>query len=246
MMKSLLKIFMFVLLLLTLNIIDPMLSNADSFPSNCIINKIGSPTGTEPGCSTTSGSSGGSTPTGNSFVDAAQALKDAWVTCNGTGSTTYADTDVSCISSHLSKYNTGSTFTAAFNYPDYIFGGVDYGGCVQCLGFVRLVAILVTNQDSTSSFLINADPADIIGASGKVVSANGGTFTEEDSPEPGDIGLTADGGFGHILIVKQLKPNPVDSSLDSFIAIEANWVPCHATDDQTHLDSGFIYYRYSK
>ena len=162
----------------------------------------------------------------NDLIKAGEAAVKAYGACNG-GSTNAGNE--SCMEDNLKKSGFSAKQVSAFakRRPGSIVG------CTQCLGFVGLVLALA-NSDPGS--LAGIGKAAQVAGQGVIKSGSVSFAKVSGKPQPGDIGVMG-GGVGHILIVKALEGNV------KFVAVEANWIHCHATNNQSHLVSQFVYFR---
>ncbi len=114
------------------------------------------------------------------------------------------------------------------------------GSCVECLGYISEVVSLVTASNTS----VAGSAAGVKNA----FKAGSVTFTplpDGTQPVAGDIGVNYTGGFGHIIIVKELKGK------SAFVAIESNQGEnCKITSERAinfgqdpYTGGGYIFFR---
>ena len=198
-----------------------LLTHAQSAQSNCVFTDIGNPQGqpkkVPPNCTTTSN---------NDVVKAAQTLTDAFQKCvNGK---TYSGGDT-CIEEYL-KNNGYSQAQISAMSTRRIAATQTSTNCAQCLGYAGMVLALL---HADSSALLGFGSAENVNS----FSVKGVSYNRVSQPQPGDIGVTESGSNGHIYVVKSV------SGATKVTAIESNWEPCTATDNQSHPRTGYVFFR---
>jgi hypothetical protein len=202
----------------------PSFGFAQITESNCVLTKVGNPAGPSPAC----GPGGGT-----SITEAADRIRQAYVTCGNPSGTTYdppknptPNSLKSCLRNELSKYNYTDAQLNAFESVRNAHNIAV--GCNQCIGYVKSVLALV---DSTAGPLPNSGNANsVIFGDPRTLRSGNYVYTwvgegEEADIKPGDMGVTKIGPFGHILFVKQVK-DPV-----SQIAYQSHWqLNCEVSD----------------
>lgn len=171
----------------------------------------------------------GKPPIDNGLIAAGQDLKQAFDVCEN-GYTNFTLTLQGCLVESLtSSGRPQEKINALANeYPSTIADG-----CTQCLGFVRLIAALAHGNGSGLALNSAADVA-------AITSFTTGDATYQrisGSPQPGDIGAKG-GGFGHIVIVKEVLGNVKITALES----NANY-DCKVTDTRQILTDGYVFFR---
>ncbi len=215
---------------------NPPLAIAQISESNCILTKVGNPTEPSPACG-----AGGATL----ITEAADRIRQAYVTCGKPSGSTrlYLPTEsyslASCMRQSLSQYNYTSTQLDAFERSR---ASVIADGCSQCIGYVKSVVTLI--DTSSNPFCTYCNASGVI--AGDPISLRSGNYTyqkvEGDGNaadiQPGDIGVTKRGVWGHILIVKQVKDRV------SFYAYQSHWkLDCMVTDNYVVDKEGYVFYR---
>ena len=199
-----------------------LLTHAQSAQSNCVFTDIGNPQGQPKNIPPNCASSGSN----NNVVKAAQALTDAFQKC--VGGKTYSGGDA-CIESFL-KTNGYSQAQISAMSTRRLAATQTSTNCAQCLGYAGMVLALL---HADSSALLGFGSAQNVNS----FSVKGVSYNRVPQPQPGDIGVTESGSNGHIFIVKSVE------GATKITAIESNWEPCTATDNISHLRTGYAFFR---
>ncbi len=248
-MKKTLLILFLVSYFLAQSALFPVSIFAQSVTSAPFITKVGSPTGPPPGGT-------GSNITSNNSVaqaglDLAYAYRDcptpkgAWFTTEsidakrnlikrpcleGQLTSKYSTT----LPSFVGRYGNGLGLGAIIAHGDGTY-------CAECMGYVALSISLATNS---SNALFQSNPRAVsvtdVFVAGDVsfVSIGSGLGTDI---QPGDIGVTANGSAGHIVIVSEVSPVQGGST---FKVLESNRnFDCKITINEAHNKQGYKFYR---
>lgn len=178
----------------------------------------------------------------NPLLKAAQTIKAAYDQCSNGHTSSISQTTKDC----LSKYLTSNSYSN--DQVNYFIENLKHHfvGCgVQCLGFVEAAVNLVTKTQARG-FLQQGTPLQILSHRQNQYNSDGIIYNLVDSPQPGDIGLTAPymdkrnngGPAGHALIVKSVESNVI------FTAVESNWDNhCGLSDKVKHPSNSYYFYR---
>ncbi len=187
--------------------------------------KFGNPTG--PGVPIP-----GSTDT-TSVVGAATNINAAYYSCaNGY---THQSSDLGpCLRNYLAALGYSSAILDAFEARR---GTGIADGCTQCVGYVGLVLTLLSGSTATVNTVGSAK--DVLNST--TITAGDMIFDQISSSvpiQPGDIGVSGGGTWGHILIVNTVEGNV------KFTALESNGnFDCRVTDSRSILKELYTFYR---
>ncbi len=216
------KKIVFIIFILTVVLVNPTSVVLGKVTSNKVKTAVGNPAPL-PGDGTSSSSP---------LLQAGMDLLMAYKTCApGSGSTVNNPGIKGCLMDYLRK-----DYSQSIGNFDVRYGGAVTDRCVECVGFVAL-SLALTGGGSAPLYGGNASYFATLD------NITAGTFVYQrikpgEAPEPGDIGASVAGTFGHILIVKSV-PQPVE-----FIAVESNWnYSCAVSDQFSHRSRDYVFFR---
>ncbi len=172
-------------------------------------------------------------PISSTVVGAAQAIKSAYDGC-ASGFTQETSGLGTCLRQQLLSAGYSEAVLDAFETRRRS-GIAD--GCTQCLGFVGLVLTLLSGSTSTLVGIPSAK--DVLNST--TITAGSLLFEQIPSTEPiqpGDIGVSGGGTWGHILLVNTIEGNIKFSALES----NGNF-DCRITDSRMILKELYTFYR---
>lgn len=222
---------------------------AQTSESNCVVTKVGDPTGERPAC----GKGGGTSDNAN--LRAAQDVMAAYYKCNNgdTHSPLYNPEKrehIECLSNELKNNGYSNEQTEAFEVRrrgSLVAAQKGGGVCVQCLGFAGIsVALAEDNPGALTGNCIGqnncaAKHIVILHPDGFNVGTSYYKFIGKGNRteiQPGDIAVSTEGKWGHIVIAKENMGNA------RFTAVESNWnSDCKVTDGVDHPKEIFYFYR---
>ena len=166
-------------------------------------------------------------------VGTALIIKAAYDSC-ASGYTHQTASLGSCLRDYLSAQGYSDEYLNAFETRR---GTGIADGCTQCVGFVGLVLTLMSGSTATVTGVNSAKEV----LNSTTITAGSLVFEQISSStpiQPGDIGVSGDGTWGHILLV-----NTVEGNI-KFTALESNGnFDCRVTDSRTILKELYTFYR---
>ncbi len=230
-----------VLLLLSSFLQYPSLSHAQISESNCVLTQVGNPAAPSPNCGKKSTTL---------ITEASDYIRQGYVKCGRPSGATYLyDGLGGCLRGELQRLSGNKYTDIQLQAFEAVRRSVIANNCSQCIGYVKSVLALVDESTSPIPGSTNANTVINSATNGNFMSGRYrytlvGRGTAADI-QPGDVGATNEGVWGHILIVKQVHNNT------HFYAYESHWhLSCGVTDNVLHPkanpQTGAEYYFYRR